>query len=183
MHAAKRSVLVATMQIRVFTAGLLALFVIILICGCRPKASDQEVERLKREVDSLRLQLQAVSKIVDKLPIKEALVSTEKPTAGRVQTSFGVLTVFAEGIRPYLDGYMVTLEIGNPLLAEFPDSKVTVGWGAMDTERKERMIPLTKPIKAGTLTLVDVAFTPASAEEVKLLDVSIELDTIILRSK
>jgi hypothetical protein len=157
-----------------------------MIQGCRgfTEVDVAEMQRLSDELQSLRAEVDAVRERVDRLPTSYAAISTEEAsTFGIAHTTFGSLTVSVESIRPHLDGYMVTLSIGNPLAADFSDGFVKVDWGSKLFDRKERQVALTKPLRAGSYTLVDVSLTPATAEEIRTVNVEVGLEAISLKTR
>jgi hypothetical protein len=52
---------------------------------------------------------------------------------GKLETDLGTLFVSTESVDPYLDGYKIHLNIGNPSYATFSDFKLIASWGPLLT--------------------------------------------------
>lgn len=132
------------------------------------------------EVSVLRTRLEGLTS-------GSATVSTERDEYGIARTPFGPFTVISRAVTPYLDGFRITLAIGNLTAATFQGAKLKVSWGPpFDStnfvkDRKERGFDVTTIFSPGAYAIVVVALTPASANEIKEIDVGITLNQMSLR--
>ena len=145
---------------------------------------------LTEQIKKLRSDLFVLQFRVSALESGEATVSTEEEGYGVAKTKFGPLTVSTRGATPYLDGFKVKLRIGNLTNANFNGAKLNVAWGPPFDEKnleewsknqKKKEIDLTTHFLSGAFTDVEIALTPAKAEEIKSFTVGIELNQLSLR--
>lgn len=122
----------------------------------------------------------------------DATVSTEEEGYDVARTKFGPFTVSTRGATPYLDGFKVKLRIGNLTNANFNGAKLKVAWGppfnAQNVEewsnaQKTKEIDMTTQFRSGAFTDVEIALTPAKADEIKSFTVGIELNQLALRTR
>jgi len=140
---------------------------------------------------------------------KWAEVDTASHAFSTIDTEYGVLFVSCKDAQPYLDGYKLLLEVGNPSGASFGNSTIKTKWGpkhpvfpgtkerpakAEDVikyseavakwkqELREKDFPLTQHLAAGSWNPVEIVLSPAKAEDVGHLKLSIEPKTISLRT-
>lgn len=93
-----------------------------------------------------------------------------------MDTPLGSLLVGVSKVEPVLDGYRMTLRIGNPHSAVVNTSTLTVVWGG--EHLKEQQIVDSLP--AGKWADVVIVLTPATAEQVKGVGISIDNGIISL---
>jgi hypothetical protein len=150
----------------------------------------QKVPDLSREVSKLQHDFELLDLRVRSLESKEAIVSTEEQGYGIAKTNFGAFTVSVKTVTPYLDGFKVKLTIGNVTSADFNGAKLNVSWGPpFDTtnpiesikKMKEKEFSITNKFSSGAFSDVEVALTPAKPDEVKTLNVGIQVDQLSLR--
>jgi len=143
----------------------------------------EELKKLRSDLFGLELRLSA-------LESGDATVSTEEEGYDVAKTKFGPLTVSTRGATPYLDGFKVKLRIGNLTNAHFNGAKLNVGWGPPLIEKnfaewiknqKKKKIDLTTRFLSGAFTDIEIALTPAKAEDIKSITVGIELNQLSLR--
>lgn len=112
----------------------------------------------------------------------------------RLDTGICPLLISTEGAEPYLDGFKVKLQVGNPSLATFSGFTLVANWGRSYTNgadsleswqsaQKCRTNEMADTLTAGAWTPVEVTLTPATAEELRQATVSIQLDAVLLHSK
>jgi hypothetical protein len=142
-----------------------------------------EIDRLTDRVDRLLVRLSI-------LESEAATVDTESQAFDIAKTPFGPFTISAKEITPFLDGYKVKLHIGNVTSARFVGARLKVGWGvpmgALPTReflkaQKSKDIEVMHEFPPGAFTVVEVALTPAKADEVKELSVSLKLSQLQLK--
>ena len=104
------------------------------------------------------------------------LISTTDQGVKSVDTPLGSLLVGVSKVEPVLDGYRMTLRIGNPHSAVVNTSTLTVVWGG--EHLKEQQIVDSLP--AGKWADVVIVLTPATAEQVKGVGISIDNGIISL---
>lgn len=101
-----------------------------------------------------------------------------------LDSGFARFFVSTENVTPYLDGYRVTLQIGNPYYASFTGFKLFTSWGIIGAadvaDYKFRTNEYTEVLKPGTWTSVSFLLTPATAAELRNADVQIETSVINL---
>ena len=175
----------------------------VLVAGCNqgsttpaatPNTSQQPTatptSELTEQIKKLRSDLFILQFRVSALESGEATVSTEEEGYGVAKTKFGPLTISTRGATPYLDGFKVKLRIGNLTNANFNGAKLNVVWGPPFDEKnieewnknqRKKEIDLTTRFLSGVFTDVEIALTPAKAEDIKSFTVGIELNQLSLR--
>lgn len=115
----------------------------------------------------------------------------------RIDTSIGSLLVSVKSVTPYLDGYKVTLAIGNPYTIDFNGFNISCKWGAsftytngvvsnyeaVQSSQKTRDLQQTDVLLRGYWNPVELMLSPATADEIKNLRISITPNTISLLTK
>ena len=115
----------------------------------------------------------------------------------RIDTSIGSLLVSVKGVTPYLDGYKVTLAVGNPYDMDFKGFLVSCKWGASFTytngivsnyeavqnSQKSKDSQQTDVLYRGYWNAIELTIAPATADEIKNLRISIQPDTVSLLTK
>lgn len=111
-----------------------------------------------------------------------------------LHTRFGVMLISYETAAPYLDGYEVTVAIGNLTTASFKGLKVALDYGpalvtnasgqpqytAYFSSRKHKDFNLLDVISSGKWNNIKLQLVPAKAEEVRDLDIRLEFDNVFL---
>lgn len=167
-----------------------------------PQAGLQkQVEELRQEVQNLRQRLSRLNLDVIRLrAAQDAYKTVELDPASprkyqRIDSDTGSFLISVEEAEPYLDGYKVQLEIGNPSSASYSGFSVTVRWGkkydwdkfdAASHEKweksiREKEISFTNSLVPGMWNRVELILTPTKADELGFLEVSIKTDTISFR--
>lgn len=192
----------------------LALLASLIVCGSkRPAAQTQpsreesraalqsEIDELRNRVDSLdeglARQVESLSARAD-LPWKIEVDATAAGPYQQVFTSAGWFLLSVHDARPYLNGFRVSLDIGNPSFVTYDGVKLKVSWGAKSEKdlttfevferlseglppiRKDKEIDLTNVLDPGKWNRVTVDLLPSTVEELKYLGISIEPNTISL---
>lgn len=115
----------------------------------------------------------------------------------RIDTDVGSLLVSVKSVQPYLDGYKVTLAIGNPYAMDFNGFGVSCKWSlpylytngvasnaeAVKNSEKSKDLQQTEVLRGGWWTPVELTISPATADELKMLRISVIPNNITLLSK
>jgi hypothetical protein len=115
----------------------------------------------------------------------------------RIDTSIGSLLVSVKSVTPYLDGFNVTIAIGNPYGMDLNGILVSCKWGTsflytngivsnyqeVQNSQKSKDFQQTDVLLGGRWNPVELAITPATADEIKNLRISITPDTVSLYNK
>lgn len=115
----------------------------------------------------------------------------------RINTSSGFFLVSFKNAEPYLDGYKVTLEIGNPLSATYDGLKFNLTWGkkynAKDYDNagdgyskwqaglKKKEVSILEKLMPGSWNRVSLVMSPAKSDELSYIKVKLSSDTLSLR--
>jgi hypothetical protein len=148
------------------------------------------VAQLEKELRDLR------SRVLD-LEMKAqrnsfAELDTSKETYQQVKSNNATFLMTFVKAEPYLNGYKVTLSIGNLTTATFNSFDLKLKWGAKEPEYSDKWIDwwhglktkeqhFTDDLVPGRWNRVEVALVPASANELGFLQVSIETNALTLR--
>jgi len=192
----------------------IAIAVAILVSACEPlekvisRAVDKQLSErgndLEKRVDKLELENIELKNKISSLEFGQQInrieissLETRKATLteggyGLARTPQTPVFITIAKIEPYLDGYRVALNIGNPSSITFKGIDLEVEWGLpwqskdrkyaeIAQSRKTKKFSFPRDFLPAAYTQVEVALTPARAEEVKAIEVGIEWNTISLR--
>lgn len=107
-----------------------------------------------------------------------------------VQTRFLPLLILPVNATPYLDGYRITLDIGNPYKASMNGLTINANWELPQTNNTISFDDATKaPVKrrefdradvlaSGQWTRVTLDIAPASAEEIRCLRMQLDINSV-----
>lgn len=144
---------------------------------------ESEIQFLKDKVGALDGQIQVlksqqIATLVERLSLPQAWAEFDpqdqkKYTA--IQAPAGVVLAVLEKVEPYLDGFTVSMRIGNPTTASYTGVKGKVRWGRqIDVKQDEKYnklsekeIDLTDSIPSGRWTIVNFNIAPAKSDEVR----------------
>jgi len=164
------------------------------------KKLDADFPVLKDKVDSMSNNLTSVSKDLNVVSSKvdsisnantrlasqiaalepgSALLSTENDGYTISSTKFGPFIIMKRGVSPYQEGFKVKLGIGNLTPVAFKGARLHVTLGNQQT----KIYNVSDEISPQAYTNVEIAITPASADEIKTLQVGLELSQIYLKTK
>jgi hypothetical protein len=161
---------------------------------CQPSFGfdhDAEVEALRREIEQQRSYLDRVVKdVASSMPSKFAILDTSDRRYERAEARAGFFLLRCHEVRPYLDGFRVTLDIGNALLTSYDGFKLTVHWGppfpygshdVNDVYRwnasiRTQEIRLADTLLAGKWSRVQFALPRTTADQIRELRVAIETE-------
>lgn len=160
----------------------------------------REVAELKREVASQDTQITDLwqevwdlhSKIDAHKTVQLNLASPGKYQ--RIDTDTGSFLIIVEDAVPYLDGYKVRLQIGNPSTAKYSGFKAKVKWAKKYNFPKftaafyrewrksiqEKEVSFTDTLEPGTWNKVELILSPAGADQLGYFEVSLETETVAL---
>ena len=149
------------------------------------KKLSADMSKLKEKVDSISTKVDSISNDYTKVAFRvmalepsNALLNTEKEGYAIANTKFGPFIITKRGMSQYLDGYKVKLGIGNFTNATFKEAKLNVTWGS---QKKE--FNITDELSSGAYTNIEIALAPAKTEEIKTIQVGIELSKVYLKTK
>jgi hypothetical protein len=164
------------------------------------KKLDTDFPVLKDKVDSMSNSLTSITKDLNVVSSKvdsisnantrlasqiaalepgSALLSTENDGYTISSTKFGPFIIMKRGVSPYQEGFKVKLGIGNLTPATFKGARLHVTLGNQQT----KIYNVSDEISPQAYTNVEIAITPASADEIKTLQVGLELSQIYLKTK
>jgi Protein of unknown function (DUF3251) len=105
-----------------------------------------------------------------------AIIGTEENLYALAKTRHGTFVISAKDVTPYLDGFKVSLHIGNLTSANFKGAEISVAWGSAH----KKQYKVTNDFAPGSFTQVELALTPATSEDVKRLVIGISVNDLVL---
>lgn len=158
---------------------------------------EKEVADLESQVNILKSNVSFQSYLLDHKQNKTDSLELDPASRDfqRLDTDAGFFLISLRSVTPYLTGYKVLLNIGNPSSADFANATVTVKWSkAYDfshytpdaykqwqTARHTQTVQLTTALQAGTWNPVEVDLLPASADDLGDLSFEMEAKNVLLR--
>lgn len=162
------------------------------------KVADLESRLSKAEIQlsSHQSRLDIQSKRFDNTvqAVSAARVSVDDKGYSFVRTEHGTFLINIDKAEPYLDGHKVTFRIGNMTSAKFSKPKLKIEYGPRMKEegdvtknyeeyissRKNKDESILLDLAPGSYTFVPVTIAPSTAEDLRDVTVSIELDVVEL---
>jgi|SRR5271170_380538 len=178
-----------------------------------PSATPPSVEDQQREIADLRAQVAALQKQVEYFGSRESLLSMRvndkkdredsvtldvtHSAYQRLDTDNGFLLVSAEQAVPYLNGYKILLNIGNPLSVSYSGLKAKIKWAKYydanqftpdsyaDWQKsiQQKETSFSDVLEKGTWKKIELIVAPATAEQLGYLKLSINTKTVIIDAK
>jgi hypothetical protein len=157
----------------------------------RIKQLETNIATIENKIAFIEMMQELQSSAIDSIDTRKATIS-DGGTYGIAKTLQTPVFVSIEKIEPHLDGYKVALSVGNPSSVIFDGSQIEVEWGLpwgakgrtsdeIRASRKTKKFSFPREFPPNTYTHIEVALTPATAEEVKTLQVGVNWNTIKLR--
>jgi hypothetical protein len=151
---------------------------------------------LKDKLDELAKELQQQKEMSHQ---EQVTIDFSKETFTTIKTPVAEFFISPIDAQPYLDGYKLTLHIGNPTSARFSGVTLKVKWGALlerrtdldDAEltahvkkwlndQKSQTIKITESLLPGKWNKVEIVAVPATAEGIRNVRIQIEVESAFL---
>jgi hypothetical protein len=164
---------------------------VIVACGQDSKpevevVSRTEVNAIERRLDSLAAELLDVRLKASIASVRAsdkgntAIVDCADPGYAHVLTDVGVLLFRCEKAEPYLDGFRLHLQIGNPLVITLSGLKVNSFWSA-DSGVDSSAVNVTNQFYPGRWNPVKVNIGPIRAEQLRQLWLRLDVNQVRMR--
>jgi len=171
-----------------------------------PSQQQREVAQLRQAVAELRAK---IAELEVKEQFSSYLVTTKQDrqdsitlnlserTFQRLDTDNGFFLVSVNEAVPYLNGYKLRLQIGNPSYASYSGFKAKVKWrkrydysqfaqATYDEWQKgiqEREVSFTDVLQRGTWNKIELVVTPATVEQLGHVELSLTTEVLQLYEK
>lgn len=114
----------------------------------------------------------------------------------RLDTDTSTFLVSVQNVVPYLNGYKLTVSIGNPTTATFSGVEIKIRWGkaydwntfsnssyaAWNKSIQQKDFPVTDDLTPGSWNSVDLYLLPAGADDLGYLELSMTAPTTSLHT-
>ena len=116
----------------------------------------------------------------------------------RINSESGFFLVSLKNVEPYLDGYRVTVKVGNPLSADYSNLKFDVSWGkkyeskdaANDPKAFQnwqaslhtKEISMPDKLLSGSWNMIQLVLSPAKSDELGYISIKLSTKTASLRT-
>jgi Protein of unknown function (DUF3251) len=101
-----------------------------------------------------------------------------------METGLGKVFVAIRDVKPYANGYKLTLDIGNPNFVTFGKVSGKVEWNKKDVyqwdKNRTKEFSLTSNLLAGRWNKTEVVIAPAEKQELENIRISIKAETVYL---
>ena len=122
-----------------------------------------------------------LSKINEADSPKPALLSGTERGFELAKTEYGSFLVSIADVEPYLDGFSVTLSIGNPLDADITSGTISIKYGTSSSGTLGTVSQdIEQPLIGGRWTDVVIVVAPAKPEQLGYLGVSLDPSGLFL---
>ncbi|MGH9718508.1 MAG: hypothetical protein ACRD4R_17505 [Candidatus Acidiferrales bacterium] len=169
------------------------------------RAMQQEIEALKTEVASLQRSMATSQSDALKLSLRVFQLESDKHQTVdldltsrnylRIDTDQGMFLVAVQNVEPYLDGYKITLDVGNTSSATFHGFKLHSEWNtkydwthyteasfdSWQKETRKRDDSFPEVLYPGRWNAVEVLLPSTSAGQLGFFEVSMETSEVSLQ--
>jgi len=158
-----------------------------------------QIVDLEKRVSALESTLSFYKYLIDQKQDTSKAIQLDPSTHGfqRLDSDNGSFLVSVKDASPYLNGYRLKLNIGNPSNATFSNVTIKVRWARAynwnsftsssykqwQSSVHEKEITLTSDLQPGSWNAVDIDLVPASADELGYLELSMSSPSVILYTK
>lgn len=163
---------------------------LLFLSGCLENVNElnQKIIADEKRIDSIEKEIGSLSNRVTELEYKYVYLDPSVKGFERIDTSNGFFLISLIDVKPYLDGYKLILDIGNPTLADYKGFTLNVRWGrkikdfknseewSKSLQRKE--VSFTKNLNPASWTKVELILSPATPEQLGYIQLSMETPTI-----
>jgi peptidoglycan hydrolase CwlO-like protein len=139
----------------------------------------KDLSSVSNKIDSISNNYAGLASQMAALEPNNALLSTESEGYTIANTKFGPFIIMKRGVSPYQEGFKVKLGIGNLTPAAFKGARLHVTLG----NQQNKIYNISDELSPQAYTNVEIAITPAKADEIKALQVGLELSQIYLKTK
>jgi hypothetical protein len=161
------------------------------------------IKKLTTDVDLLRTQLRYANQRIATLEkVNRESISLDASHPGTyedVATTAGHFLLSLETVEPYLDGFKVTLDIGNTSAAEYNGFKLNVQWAGTlpdyddptfakkadewvkRTKTQTGDFPFLNALPPAAWTRVQLTLSPATPDDVKNIEIKMFVNSVSLR--
>jgi hypothetical protein len=153
--------------------------------------TNAEVQELKNQIDNIKARLDILDGIVSGLQQSPAVLNTEGSGYSIIRTKFGPFIITAEGVSQEPEGFRLKLGIGNLTNASFKEAKLIISWiraydGKEDVDQwvnsqGTKIFDLPNELLPGKNTSTEIILNAANREDIKEIQVGLELDQIFLK--
>jgi hypothetical protein len=178
---------------------------VVALCSCNKQQSAEltevksELAATKTELNGVRTQLTTLEGRIFRMELtKDVYKSTSFDVAEpggfqRLETNTGTLLVSLKDAQPYLNGYRLNINIGNPSSVTYNGFKMKVKWGKAFKEGadfdqwqkslQEKELSFVETLAPGTWNPTVVHLAPATADELGTLELSMTTELVSLRRR
>jgi len=154
------------------------------------KSEAEDIKQLRKEVDDLKSRVDGLSLNFRFSQNRNHTVLLDPAEKGyqRIDSEDGFFLLSTKDVAPYLDGYRLLVEVGNPTTIRYVGFKIKVRWGPTQLDfgdndktmkRRELAFPATQ--YPGSWTIVTIPISPATSEEAHNVVIeAIETNTVSL---
>ena len=175
-------------QVEGFTNRLSKLDGQVFLSDLNISTTIDRVNNFAKQISQLERNSDGFSRRLNNLELDDdsASITTEPQGSQTLKTPVGNLLFSTKKVEPYLDGYKITAQIGNPTTADIANFDLILTTYKNITNNFETLHSVTNNIvtelKSGSWNYVDFVMAPATIEEVRNATVSIKAKTFSLRS-
>ena len=170
---------------------LLSIAVAVLVTACNKQEKPSPIptrmalsdSALSQELSEHRVKMFRLESRIDALENGAAQLSADEQTYSVAHTNLGAFPVVCQKVSPYLDGFRVNLGIGNITSGTLRGAKITVRWAlfSLSGNSQEKEFPVTEIFPPGRYTNVSLILAPATADDIRLMYVFLEFNSLALR--
>lgn len=147
-----------------------------------------ELKSLKKEVKKIKKNLSTVTTHENQLRrdfyshlgdlyIKKIGTFNAKNLGGyqNIETNCGIFHISIKEVKPYLEGHKIIFSIGNPHYAKYEKYKIKITWLNNIEKEVNQEFSLIKALLPGSWNDVECFINPSTLEELKYLELSLDI--------
>ena len=115
----------------------------------------------------------------------------------RINSTSGFFLISVKDVQPYLDGYKLMLNVGNPLSATYKNLKLNVAWGkkfdpnnlnqtnsyqTWTNQLQHKELSMPEDLLPGSWNKIALILSPAKADELSYISLKMDTETVSLRT-
>lgn len=157
------------------------------------KIHDLETKMEDRHAKQVNLDTWITNKLFELDSFDSAFLDLTTKGFQRVDTSTGYFLISVSDAQPYLDGYKIRLNVGNPSFATYHGAKFNITWGkkwdpksksdydTWSTGLKSKEIAIVEDLAPGSWNPVEIILSPAKNDELGYINLKVKVDKLSLR--
>lgn len=152
-----------------------------------------DIQALKNKINYLEDEVGEIHANLVKSDRSTAYFSPESQDFLRLDSNLSSFFVSIKNVKPYADGFKLTLNLGNPNFASFQNVTLNITWGPRITKdvtfleaekrKQTREVKIGRTILPASWNQTEVTIGPATKEDIGSISISIDTPSVALKAR